>query len=119
MSDWDTDGLVAADKRYLWHPFTSMHDWCAPGHEPLVLVAKATVRCCATAVDENTSMATHRSGPIFMGIITRTSMPLSGASLTSWRTLPFLASTNPPAIELARSIVELFPRTLSRVFLFR
>lgn len=38
MNDWNTDDLVAVDKRYLWHPFTSMHDWCAPEHEPLVLV---------------------------------------------------------------------------------
>ena len=38
MSEWNTDDLVATDKKYLWHPFTSMHDWCAPGHEPIVLV---------------------------------------------------------------------------------
>lgn len=28
-----------ADKRYLWHPFTQMREWCAPGHEPVVIVA--------------------------------------------------------------------------------
>jgi len=38
MNDWNTEDFAAADKKYLWHPFTSMHDWCAPEHEPLVLV---------------------------------------------------------------------------------
>jgi adenosylmethionine-8-amino-7-oxononanoate aminotransferase len=38
MNDWKTEDLVAADKRYQWHPSTSMHDWCAPEPEPLVLV---------------------------------------------------------------------------------
>jgi adenosylmethionine-8-amino-7-oxononanoate transaminase len=26
------------DQRHLWHPFTQMRDWNAPGHEPIVLV---------------------------------------------------------------------------------
>ncbi len=26
------------DKKYLWHPFTQMQDWCAPGAEPIVIV---------------------------------------------------------------------------------
>ncbi|MEP6821549.1 MAG: hypothetical protein ABI946_04285, partial [Chthoniobacterales bacterium] len=37
-SNWDTTALIAADKRHVWHPFTPMRDWCAPDHEPLVLV---------------------------------------------------------------------------------
>ena len=27
------------DKAHGWHPFTQMRDWCAPEHEPLVLVS--------------------------------------------------------------------------------
>jgi hypothetical protein len=38
MDNWDTAQLVADDKRYVWHPFTSMGDWCASDHEPIVLV---------------------------------------------------------------------------------
>ena len=38
MTQWNTDELVAADKRFVWHPFTNMPEWCAPDHEPLVLV---------------------------------------------------------------------------------
>ena len=26
------------DQRHVWHPFTQMRDWNAPGHEPIVLV---------------------------------------------------------------------------------
>jgi adenosylmethionine-8-amino-7-oxononanoate aminotransferase len=34
MSEWKTEDLIAADKKFVWHPFTSMRDWCAPEHEP-------------------------------------------------------------------------------------
>jgi len=27
------------DQQHVWHPFTQMRDWNAPGHEPVVLVA--------------------------------------------------------------------------------
>lgn len=37
MNDWNAEDFVAANKQYVWHPFTSMHDWCAPDHEPLIL----------------------------------------------------------------------------------
>ena len=30
----ETDLLIAAEKRHLWHPFTQMKAWCAPEHEP-------------------------------------------------------------------------------------
>ena len=35
----ETQALIEADKKHGWHPFTQMRDWCAPGHEPLVLVS--------------------------------------------------------------------------------
>ncbi|HEV2839890.1 MAG TPA: adenosylmethionine--8-amino-7-oxononanoate transaminase [Chthoniobacterales bacterium] len=116
MSDWDTDGLVAADKRYLWHPFTSMHDWCAPGHEPLVLVEGhgALLRDSRGQeyIDGNSSIWTNIHGHNHPRINAAIRRQLDLVAHTS-----FLGFTNPPAIELARSIVELFPpNTLSRVF---
>ncbi len=116
MSDWDTDGLVAADKRYLWHPFTSMHDWCAPGHEPLVLVEGhgALLRDSRGReyIDGNSSIWTNIHGHNHPHINAAIRRQLDLVAHTS-----FLGFTNPPAIELARSIVELFPaNTLSRVF---
>ena len=38
MNKWNTQDLVEADKKYVWHPFTSMAEWCAADHEPIVLV---------------------------------------------------------------------------------
>jgi len=35
----DPHSLIAADKAHTWHPFTQMRDWCAPDHEPLMLVS--------------------------------------------------------------------------------
>ncbi|MFM8808561.1 MAG: adenosylmethionine--8-amino-7-oxononanoate transaminase, partial [Chthoniobacterales bacterium] len=32
------DSLRQLDKTHLWHPFTQMRDWCAPEHDPLVIV---------------------------------------------------------------------------------
>jgi adenosylmethionine-8-amino-7-oxononanoate aminotransferase len=38
MTDWNTEELVATDKQFVWHPFTNMPEWCAPEHEPIVIV---------------------------------------------------------------------------------
>src|SRR5436305_1307317 len=38
MTEWNTKALIEADKRFIWHPFTDMREWCAPEHEPLILV---------------------------------------------------------------------------------
>jgi adenosylmethionine-8-amino-7-oxononanoate aminotransferase len=38
MSEWNTEELIDADKRFVWHPFTDMRARCAAEHEPLVLV---------------------------------------------------------------------------------
>ena len=116
MSDWDTEDLVAADKRYLWHPFTSMHDWSAPDHEPLVLVGGqgALLRDSRGReyIDGNSSIWTNIHGHNHPEINAAIRSQLERVAHTS-----FLGFTNPPAIELARALVELFPPgTLSRVF---
>jgi adenosylmethionine-8-amino-7-oxononanoate aminotransferase len=38
MNEWNIEELITADKRFVWHPFTDMREWCAPEHEPLVLL---------------------------------------------------------------------------------
>jgi len=38
MNKWNTQGLVDADKQYLWHPFTSMAEWCAAIRDVVVLM---------------------------------------------------------------------------------
>ena len=38
MNDWNSRDLIGTDKRFVWHPFTNMPEWCAPEHEPPVIV---------------------------------------------------------------------------------
>jgi adenosylmethionine-8-amino-7-oxononanoate aminotransferase len=116
MDDWDTTRLVADDKRYVWHPFTSMGDWCAPEHEPIVLVGGegALVRDSLGReyIDGNASIWTNVHGHNHPRINAAIRAQLERVAHTS-----FLGTTNPPAIHLAREIVELFPREkFGRVF---
>ena len=109
MDNWDTTQLAADDKRYVWHPFTSMGDWCAPEHEPIVLVGGegALVRDSRGReyIDGNSSIWTNVHGHNHPRINAAIRAQLERVAHTS-----FLGTTNPPAIKLAREIVELFPR---------
>ncbi len=116
MDSWNTEQLAADDKRYLWHPFTSMGDWCAPDHEPVVLVGGegAIVRDSRGReyIDGNSSIWTNVHGHNHPRINAAIRAQLERVAHTS-----FLGTTNPPAIQLAREIVELFPQEkFGRVF---
>ncbi len=116
MSSWDTEQLAADDKRFVWHPFTPMGEWCAPEHEPIVLVSGdgAIVRDSRGReyIDGNASIWTNIHGHNHPRINAAIRAQLDRVAHTS-----FLGTTNPPAIELARRIVELFPREkFGRVF---
>lgn len=116
MDSWNTEQLVADDKRYLWHPFTSMGEWCAPDHEPIVLVGGegAIVRDSRGReyIDGNSSIWTNVHGHNHPRINAAIRAQLERVAHTS-----FLGTTNPPAIQLAREIVELFPgEKFGRVF---
>lgn len=116
MTQWNTDELIAADKRFVWHPFTNMPEWCAPGHEPLVLVEGngALLRDSRGReyIDGNSSIWTNIHGHNHPHINAAIRRQLDRVAHTS-----FLGFTNPAAIELARAIVDLFPKnSLSRVF---
>lgn len=116
MSAWDTEALAAADKKYVWHPFTQMQDWCAPEHEPIILVEGqgALLRDSRGReyIDGNSSIWTNIHGHNHPRINAAIRQQLERVAHTS-----FLGFTNPPAIELARAIVEMLPQgTLTRVF---
>ena len=116
MTDWNTEVLIEADKRFVWHPFTNMPEWCAPDHEPLVLVEGhgALLRDSRGReyIDGNSSIWTNIHGHNHPHINTAIRRQLDCVAHTS-----FLGFTNPAAIELARAIVDLFPKdSLSRVF---
>src|SRR5919197_2667406 len=116
MTEWNTKALVEADKRFVWHPFTDMYEWCASEHEPLVLVEGhgAMLRDSngREYIDGNSSIWTNVHGHNHPHINAAIRRQLDRVAHTS-----FLGFTNPPAIELAQAIVALFPdNSLSRVF---
>ena len=116
MNDWNTEALIDADKKFVWHPFTNMRDWCAPDNEPLVLVEGrgALLRDSRGReyVDGNSSIWTNIHGHNHPHINAAIRRQLERVAHTS-----FLGFTNPAAIELARAIVDLFPEnSLSRAF---
>ena len=116
MTKWNTKALIEADKKFVWHPFTNMREWCASEHEPLILVEGhgAILRDSRGRkyIDGNSSIWTNIHGHNHPHINAALRNQLDDMAHTS-----FLGFTNPPAIELARAIVDLFPaNTLSRVF---
>jgi adenosylmethionine---8-amino-7-oxononanoate aminotransferase len=116
MSDWNTDELIATDKKFVWHPFANMREWCAPEHEPLVLVEGKGVLLRDSKgreyIDGNSSIWTNIHGHNHPHINAKIREQLDRVAHTS-----FLGFTNPPAIKLAKAIVDLVPNTkLNRVF---
>ena len=112
----ENSALIAADKAHCWHPFTQMHDWCAPEHEPLVLVSGdgALLRDShgREYIDGNSSIWTNLHGHRHPKIDAAIRAQLDRVAHTS-----FLGFTNPPAAQLAAELVALFPRdTLTRAF---
>src|SRR2546428_1426288 len=116
MTEWNTERLVAVDKQVLGHPFTNMREWGAPEQEPIVLVEGpgAILRDSRGReyIDGNSSIWTNIHGHNHPHINAAIRVQLDRVAHTS-----FLGFTNPPAIELAKAIVDLFPKnTLTRVF---
>lgn len=114
-----TADLIASDKRHCWHPFTQMRDWCAPDHEPLVLVEGegAILRDSEGReyIDGNSSIWTNLHGHRHPKINAAIREQLERVAHTS-----FLGFTNPQAIALAEELVALWPQDgenpLTRVF---
>lgn len=112
----DTRRWIEADFSHCWHPFTRQADWCARGHEPLVLVKGEGVWLTDSEgrryFDGNSSIWTNIHGhghPAITEAIRRQAGALSHAS--------FLGFTHPGAVELAGKLSGFFPEgTLERVF---
>lgn len=110
------DQLRQADKRHLWHPFTQMRDWCAPGHDPLVIAEGLGSWLMDSEgrryLDGNSSIWTNIHGhshPKIVAAVREQAGKLAHSS--------FLGLTNEPAIRLAEKLTGLFPaNTLTRVF---
>jgi adenosylmethionine-8-amino-7-oxononanoate aminotransferase len=108
--------LITADKRHLWHPFTQMRDWCAQGHDPLIIERGQGALLYDTDgreyIDGNSSIWTNIHGHNHPHINAAISAQLEKIAHSS-----FLGFTNEPAIRLAEKLTALFPpNTLERVF---
>ena len=113
---WNTESLVASDKAHCWHPFTQMKDWCADGHEPLVLVegTGSVLRDSRGReyLDGNSSIWTNIHGHGHPAITAAIRDQLDKVAHVS-----FLGSTNEPASRLAARLASHFPSgALPRVF---
>jgi adenosylmethionine-8-amino-7-oxononanoate aminotransferase len=116
LADERTNAWIAADQAHSWHPFTQMRDWCAAGHEPLVIVSGdgAVLRDSRGReyLDGNSSIWTNLHGhnhPKINAAITR--------QLGAFAHSSFLGLTHPLAIQLATELTGLFPTgALTRVF---
>jgi adenosylmethionine-8-amino-7-oxononanoate aminotransferase len=117
MNELETHNtLVAADRAHAWHPFTHMAEWCAPEHDPLMLVSGegALLRDSLGReyVDGNSSIWTNLHGHRHPRLDAALQGQLGRVAHTS-----FLGFSNPPAAQLAKELVEFWPPgTLSRVF---
>jgi adenosylmethionine---8-amino-7-oxononanoate aminotransferase len=108
---------AAKDKAHGWHPFTQMRDWCAPDHEPLILVAGegAVLRDSQGReyLDGNSSIWTNIHGHRHPRLDAALKAQIDRVAHTS-----FLGFTNPPAAELCAALCELWPGgRLTRCFL--
>jgi adenosylmethionine-8-amino-7-oxononanoate aminotransferase len=111
-----TARTLEADRAHAWHPFTQHADWCAPDHEPLVLVEGdgALLRDSEGReyIDGNSSIWTNLHGHRHPKIDAAIRAQLDRVAHTS-----FLGFTNPPAAQLAAELIALWPPdTLTRCF---
>ncbi|HEX7261055.1 MAG TPA: adenosylmethionine--8-amino-7-oxononanoate transaminase [Luteolibacter sp.] len=112
----DTRRWIESDQAHCWHPFTRQTEWCARGHEPLVLVRGEGSWLWDSEgrryLDGNSSIWTNIHGHAHPAINTAIREQLEKAAHTS-----FLGFTHPLAAELAERLCGFFPpQTLERVF---
>ncbi len=108
--------LLAAERRHSWHPFTQMQEWCAPGHEPIILTEGegALLRDIhgREYLDGNSSIWTNLHGHRHPRLNAAIAEQLGRVAHVS-----FLGFTHPLAIQLATELCALWPPgTLTRAF---
>jgi adenosylmethionine---8-amino-7-oxononanoate aminotransferase len=110
-----TDELLAADRRYVWHPFTQQQNWCEDDDEALLIDrAEGTNlfdREGNTYIDGVSSLWCNVHGhrhPAIDGAIR--------AQLDRMAHSTMLGLAHEPAIALAERLVAIAPAGLTRVF---
>ncbi len=112
----DTRRWIELDRAHCWHPFTRQAEWCARGHEPLVITRGEGSWLWDSEgrryLDGNSSIWTNIHGHAHPVITAAICKQLEKAAHTS-----FLGFTHPLAAELASRLCGFFPKgTLERVF---
>jgi adenosylmethionine-8-amino-7-oxononanoate aminotransferase len=112
----NTRQWITADQTHCWHPFTRQAEWCAPGHEPLVITRGHGVWLEDSEgrkyIDGNSSIWTNIHGHAHPHLIAAIAGQLEKIAHSS-----FLGFTHPLAGELAQKLCAFFPdNTLERVF---
>jgi adenosylmethionine---8-amino-7-oxononanoate aminotransferase len=110
----DTRQLAALDRQVLWHPFTQQQGWT---EDEEVLVVEHANRCTLYDTDGNayldgvSSLWCNVHGHRHPELDAAVRRQLSQVAHTT-----MLGLSHPPAIELAARLLELAPKSLSRVF---
>ncbi|RPJ33521.1 MAG: adenosylmethionine--8-amino-7-oxononanoate transaminase [Verrucomicrobiaceae bacterium] len=112
----ETRRWIQTDQAHCWHPFTRQGEWCAPGHEPLVLTHGMGAWLWDSEgrryLDGNSSIWTNIHGHAHPAISAAIRAQLEKTAHVS-----FLGFTHPGAVELAEKLCAFFPpQTLERVF---
>lgn len=105
--------MAALDRRYIWHPFTQMADWVK--EDPLIVAAgegSYLIDVWGRRYLDGVSslwvnLHGHRRQEIDRAVV---------AQLGRIAHSTFLGLSNPPAIELAKELVEVAPPGLEKVF---
>ncbi len=101
------------DRRYLWHPFTQMQEW--EQEEPLIIERGKG----SYLIDTDGKKYLDGTSSIWVNVHGHRHPILDRAikkQLDKIAHSTFLGLSNPPAIELARELIRIAPKGLTRVF---
>ncbi|MDI3462632.1 MAG: Adenosylmethionine-8-amino-7-oxononanoate aminotransferase [Nitrospira sp.] len=108
-----TRQLIDWDHRYLWHPFTQMQEW--EQEEPLIIERGKG----SYLIDTEGKKYLDGTSSIWVNLHGHRQPVLDHAlkkQLDKIAHSTFLGLSNPPAIELARELIRIVPKGLTRVF---
>lgn len=101
------------DRRYLWHPFTQMQEW--EQEDPLIIERGNG----SYLIDTEGNRYLDGTSSIWVNLHGHRHPTLNQAikkQLDNIAHSTFLGLSNPPAIELARALIQIAPKKLTRVF---
>ncbi|HKE62396.1 MAG TPA: aminotransferase class III-fold pyridoxal phosphate-dependent enzyme, partial [Nitrospira sp.] len=104
LSDWD--------RRFLWHPFTQMQEW--EKEEPIIIEGGKG----SHLIDINGTQYLDGTSSIWVNLHGHRHPVLDRALKTQLKKIAhstLLGLSNPPAIRLARELIRIAPKGLSRV----